>query len=165
MGTSMISNVKGETEISLDLPDWWTPGGYLLQSAATTISFSSSFLVRVNEITRPDIHLLYPRSDKVSSTPYLWWPLQKIEFGSTRQPWNSSMLHVFYSSTCRVPISARTGGKIFISANLCFSQLLTSAYLHSPRKLEVCLFFVNGQHVGNKPSRYGKRRPIPISFL
>ena len=85
--TSMISNVKGKTEISPDLQDWRTP-----RRLFNTICLNSTFFFSLfgpcywDHATRHPFAV--PRSDKVSVTPHLRRPLQKIEFGSTRRPRN-----------------------------------------------------------------------------
>ena len=68
-------------------------------------------------IMRPDIHLLHYEVCTVYILSYMKRLPQKIEFGPTHRPRNRPTLHC---PACKVPYSARTGGKIIISAgNVC----------------------------------------------
>ncbi len=67
----MISNVKGKTEISPDLPDSSPSGGFQLQFAVTLDLF---FFISLGPRYQIDPATRHPfavsRSDRISSTPY-----------------------------------------------------------------------------------------------
>ena len=65
----MISNVKGKTEISLDLPDDGLPAAFYINLPQLDL-FLLHLLVRVNEDHATRHPLAVSRSDKVNATPY-----------------------------------------------------------------------------------------------
>ena len=109
-GTSMISKVKGKTEISRH-PSRNSFGGFVCCPSSKPI-FLNLFLWSAKPIRRPDIHL--PSLGRLPHHGRL----------SLGQPASLETL----PRACRavahaVPNMARPGGKIFIPANLYFLQL------------------------------------------
>jgi hypothetical protein len=79
-GTSMISFVKGKTEISPDLPVEGFPVALLPQP--TTIRFFSSFHFGLRLlITRPDIHLQYPGLIRFALPLIFTSPYRRLSLG------------------------------------------------------------------------------------
>jgi len=106
-----------------------TPGRFYINLLQPDLFLLFQWVSEDMKISRPDIHLLHKRPAQVVPPCTFQKPSQKIEFGPTRQPRNRAMLQ--YHFVCKDPNSARTDGKIIVSAERSFCLLRLLSFLRA----------------------------------